>query len=288
MNPADLTDATFGPVAVVVTADRVTDYVAATGDGAGRWDVTAPPGFASALLFAVAGDFLWDPRIAEYTRTLLHLDQAFTYQRLPMIGESVTVAGAVTRVRERSGTFFVTFEADATSGGDLVVASTSTFLMSAQAAGDPGPDPGEPDVTQRALNELPGRVEAAVGPLPPLAKSASRADLIRYAAATKDFNPIHWDHASARAGGAPGIIVHGLLMLAWAAQAAALVGRGSDPVAHLKVRFRNPLLPAEQAMVEAVVGNIAVDGGDAQVGLRVVRDGEALVTGAASVRLPEE
>ncbi|NIP92489.1 MAG: hypothetical protein GWO24_03050, partial [Akkermansiaceae bacterium] len=54
----------------------------------------------------------------------------------------------------------------------------------------------------------------------PLLKSASRADLVRYAGITRDFNPIHWDHEAAVEAGLPGVIVHGLLMASWVTQAA--------------------------------------------------------------------
>jgi acyl dehydratase/acyl-CoA thioesterase FadM len=284
MTPADLEGAVFGPTVVPVSAEHVADFVAATGDDAGRWVGCAPPGFASVLLFAVAGDFLWDDRISAHTRTLLHLDQAFTYEGPMFVGNAVEVVGRVTRARERSGSHFVTFEAEAARAGRALVRSTSTFVMSAQATGDPGDDHGEPRATVRATNDVPRRLPPVVGVLPPLHKSASRADLVRYAAVTKDFNPIHWDHDAARAGGAPGVIVHGLLILTWALQAASAIGSDADPIAHAKVRFRNALRPGEQAVIASNVGDLAPDGRKAQVALAVLRGADELATGGATVR----
>lgn len=287
MTPADLDGARFGPADVVLHADRVADYVAATSDDPDRWRDAAPPGIAAMLLFAVAGDLLWDPRIAEHTRTLLHVDQAFTFHGPLRVGAVLTVTGRVTRVRERGGSYFVSFEAAAADGDVLVVESASTFLMSSVAAGEATPDGAEPPVGARAENDPLAALPVAVGELPPLRRSASRADLVRYAAATKDFNPIHWDHEAAIAAGAPGVIVHGLLMLAWALQDACRVGAGDAPVGNVKVRFRSPLLPAQQAVVVGSVKDVAPDGGDAQVGVAVRRGDEDLATGAVIVRVAD-
>ncbi len=80
--------------------------------------------------------------------------------------------------------------------------------------------------------------------------SVSRADLVRYAAATRDWNPIHWDHDAAVAAGLPGVVAHGLLQAAWALAAASRLRPGDAPLRSAKVRFRNPLLPATPVSVE--------------------------------------
>jgi len=41
----------------------------------------------------------------------------------------------------------------------------------------------------------------------------NRADLIRYAGASKDFNPIHWSEATAELAELPGVIAHGMLSM---------------------------------------------------------------------------
>ncbi|MGH8949547.1 MAG: MaoC/PaaZ C-terminal domain-containing protein, partial [Acidimicrobiia bacterium] len=79
--------------------------------------------------------------------------------------------------------------------------------------------------------------------------SVSRAGLIRYAAATRDWNPIHWDHDAAVAAGLPGVVAHGLLQAAWALVAASKLRPGDAPLRSAKVRFRNPLAPAQPVSV---------------------------------------
>lgn len=262
--PADLVGQRVGPVDVAITHDRVTLYAEVTGDEPDRWTAEAPPGFASVLLFAVADKFLYHPRIIDFTATLMHVDQSFAYLRPVRIGSVQTVEGTVTRVRERAGSFFVTFEATASDVDGVTVGSVSTFLLSNQRAAPPDTERTEPPVRRRGRNAV-----TDDGWL----RSASRDDLVRYSAATRDFNPFHWDHDAAVGAGMPGVVVHGLFMFAWMVQAAAEEGR----VVSTKVRFRNALFPAEQAMVmrEAI--------GDGTFKLALTRDGEPLVTGVATV-----
>lgn len=262
--PVDLVGQPVGPVDVAITSDRVSLYVDVTGDDAGRWSEEAPPGFASVLLFAVADEFLYHPRTVAFTATLMHVDQSFTYLRPVLVGSVQTVEGTVTRVRERAGSFFVTFEASARDEHGITVESVSTFLLSDQKAPPPEQERTEPLVRQSGRNEA-----TADGWM----RSASRNDLVRYSAATRDFNPFHWDHESAVGAGMPGVVVHGLFMFAWMAQAAAPDGR----IVTTKVRFRNALFPAEQAIITRGIDDAGT------VKLALLRDGESLVTGTATV-----
>jgi acyl dehydratase len=260
-SPLDLEGQVLGPVDVSVTADRIAFYVETTGDDADRWVTEAPPGFASVLLFAVADLFLYHPKVVPFTATLLHLDQGFTYVAPMRAGTSIRMEGTITRVRERAGSFFVTFEAMGTDDLGPVVESTSTFVLSDRRADPP----------ESTIDEPAPRAKAADGGLH---RSASRHDLVRYAAATRDFNPLHWDHVTAVEAGLPGTVVHGLLMYAWIVQEAARA-TGSD-VQEAKVRFRSALHPGEPATLSA-----AVDGNT--VKLELARDGAILVSGTATV-----
>ena len=259
--PLDLQDAVLGPVEVAVTADRIAFYVDTTGDDPGRWTDQAPPGFGSVLLFAVADLFLYHERVIPFTATLLHLDQSFEYVAPMRAGSTLVVEGTITRVRERSGSYFVTFESSARDGETEVLRSVSTFVLSDESA--PPPDEVRPLPPARDTSHAPG------------VRSASRHDLVRYAAATRDFNPLHWDQDVAVAAGLPGPVVHGLLMYAWLVQEAS-AALGGSPVQSAKVRFRSPLFPAEAAEVA-----IEVDGDTAKV--QLARGSEVLVTGSATV-----
>lgn len=78
--------------------------------------------------------------------------------------------------------------------------------------------------------------EVAVGDeLPPLIVTVTRADLVRYAGASLDFNPIHWNERTATAVGLPDVIAHGMLTMAlagrlvtdWAGDPGAVVEYGT-------------------------------------------------------------
>ncbi|MFL6173120.1 MAG: MaoC/PaaZ C-terminal domain-containing protein, partial [Marmoricola sp.] len=54
--------------------------------------------------------------------------------------------------------------------------------------------------------------------LAPRTYRVTRADLVAYAAASGDHNPIHQDESVALAVGLPGVIAHGMFTLALAAR----------------------------------------------------------------------
>ncbi|MCU1574123.1 MAG: acyl dehydratase [Micrococcaceae bacterium] len=69
----------------------------------------------------------------------------------------------------------------------------------------------------------------------------SRLDLIRYAGASGDFNPIHWNEAFARQVGLPGVIAHGMFTMGAAVQ--LVTDWAGDPGAVLdyQTRFTKPV-----------------------------------------------
>lgn len=231
MDPADLSDRVFGPKAFRVCLENVSDFVSATGDDPDRWIAAAPPGFAAAALFVVAPDLL--ALVAD--RSVLHGEQVFAWHRPFEVETDLQVSGVVTRVRDRAGVNFVNFDLAVIGPDGPVVDGAALFLVSGNATAISGAgESSEPPPEDRGAPG-PGQV------------GASRADLVRYAAATRDWNPIHWDHASAVAAGVPGVITHGLLQASWAFVAAARLRTGDYPLRSARVRFRNPLPPAVPA-----------------------------------------
>lgn len=246
--------------------EKVAEFIAVTGDDPERWTEAAPPGFAAALLFVVAPELLEDDRLVG---SVVHGDQAFTWHRALTMEQDLLVTGSVDRVRARGGAAFVVFSLEARdTGGDQVVEGRSTFVVG--PTGDaPAPVVEPADVDQR------GPTASVDGALPS-PRSASRSDLVRYAAATRDWNPIHWDHASAVAAGLGGVVVHGLLQSAWLTQIAATVRDSDHPLATARFRYTAPLRPAVAATVE---GSLEGDSFD----LSLVADGVTTVSGRFQV-----
>jgi acyl dehydratase len=226
MGPAELADRRFGPHPLVLTSDRVSRFVHVTGDDHTRWVSSAPPGFAAAALFVVAPELLAEVG----DRSVIHGEQTFEWSAPLVIGSTLDVSGVVTRVRERSGVDYVGFAMSADESGRRVLSGSSLFLVTgpSPASGTERPEPG---VTDRGAPRAGQR-------------SASRADLVEYAAASGDWNPIHWDHDSAVAAGLPGVVAHGLLQTAWALAEASRLVDAEAPLASARVRYRTPLEPA--------------------------------------------
>jgi len=119
--------------------------------------------------------------------------------------------------------------------------------------------------------------------LPPLTVRFTRTDLVRYAGASGDFNPIHHSDFYAAQVGLPGVVAHGLLTMGTALR--VVTDWVGDPtrVRSYAVRFTKPVVvPDDAAGAEVVVTATvtAVDGTRVTVGLDAVCDGQK-VLGAA-------
>jgi acyl dehydratase len=77
--------------------------------------------------------------------------------------------------------------------------------------------------------------------LPAQTFTVRRADLVRYAGASGDFNVIHWNERVARAVGLPDVIAHGMFTMALAAR--VVTDWAGDPgrVVEYGVRFTRPV-----------------------------------------------
>src|SRR3954451_7241076 len=114
--------------------------------------------------------------------------------------------------------------------------------------------------------------DVAVGTeLPEQVFRVRRSDLVRYAGASGDFNPIHWSDRVATAVGLPGVIAHGMFTMALAARAVTTWTDGAE-IVELGCKFTNPVLvPDDDAGVEVVVAGTvkSVEEGLATISLEV-------------------
>jgi acyl dehydratase len=90
--------------------------------------------------------------------------------------------------------------------------------------------------------------------LPEQRYAVTRADLVRYAGASGDRNPIHWSDRVATSVGLPGVIAHGMYTLALAARALDTWAGGPGRVVELGAKFTKPVVvPDDDTGVEVVV-----------------------------------
>ena len=121
-------------------------------------------------------------------------------------------------------------------------------------------------------------------------RPVDRARLVRYAGASGDFNPIHWNERFATEVGLPGVIAHGMLTMGIAG--AALTDWLGDPgrLISYGCRFTRPIVvpdPGEvEVLVRAAVGALDADAGTARVDLTVSVNGTTVLGKAqAQIRL---
>ncbi len=107
-----------------------------------------------------------------------------------------------------------------------------------------------------------------------------QSDLVRYAGASGDFNPIHYDAEAAQVAGFPRPIAQG--MYTAGILAAAVEGWFPDrPVAKFSTRFRLPVSVGD--VVETRCVSLMKAGDGLELELDVVRGGDVVVTGHATL-----
>ena len=119
-----------------------------------------------------------------------------------------------------------------------------------------------------------------------------RADLVRYAGASGDFNPIHWSDRAATTVGLPGVIAHGMYTMALAGRAVTEWVGDPTAVVEYGVRFANPVIvPDDEAGAEVVFAGTVKgtdDRGVTLIDVTATAGGEkVLVQARAYVRVRE-
>lgn len=268
-----------------VTPEATIAYAAATNDDlpAHLSGAVAPPMFAVVpALMGVATDAMdriWVSKSADdYDTRSLHGEQTLSLHEPIVPGMTLrSRAAPVGLERKSTGTLMMT-RTETRDARDRVL-NTTTFvnflrgIYIEESVGEPAP-PLEPP--------------ASLGDPRPLATITYRVDpdqSFRYAEASGDLGTYHLDDAVAREAGFPGVIVHGLCTMAFAARAIVETGCAGDSrrLRRLGVRFTRPLLPGQQITIR--VGAVGGDEGrslftfevDDESGEAIIRRGIAEV-----------
>ena len=131
--------------------------------------------------------------------------------------------------------------------------------------------------------------DVTVGDTAPVRHHAlTRTDLVVYAGASGDFNPMHHDEVKAKEAGQPSVFGHGMFSMGLLGTALTdYVGIGN--VRAFGVRFAKQTWPGEDLATSIVVTSTRVDGDDHLIDLDVSlanADGEQKVVGTATAVLP--
>ena len=129
--------------------------------------------------------------------------------------------------------------------------------------------------------------ELAPPELAPQTFTITRRDLVRYAGASTDFNPIHWSDRVAAKVGLPGVIAHGMLTMALASRAVTTwVGGDPGAIAEYSVRFARPIVvPDDDTGTELTVSGVVKPDaeGFARIDITAVCAGEKVLAQARAL-----
>ncbi|RDG39495.1 MaoC family dehydratase [Streptomyces corynorhini] len=117
--------------------------------------------------------------------------------------------------------------------------------------------------------------------LPAQSFPVTRATLVRYAGASGDFNPIHWNEKFAKEVGLPDVIAHGMFTMAEAIRVVTDWAGDPGAVVEYGVRFTRPVVVPnddEGALVEVSAKVAAkLDEGRVRVDLTAMSAGQKVL-----------
>jgi acyl dehydratase len=123
---------------------------------------------------------------------------------------------------------------------------------------------------------------------PEFAHELTRTDLVMYAGASGDFNPMHHDEVKAQEAGLPSVFGHGMFTAGILGKALTdYVGVGN--LKTYRVRFTKQTWPGETLKTRVTVTGKHDENGDHIVDLECEvtnQDGESKLTGTATAALP--
>ena len=123
---------------------------------------------------------------------------------------------------------------------------------------------------------------------PAFSHTLTRTDLVTYAGASGDFNPMHHDDVQAKEAGLPSVFGHGMFTAGILAKALTdFVGVGN--LRNYKIRFTKQTWPGETLVARVTVAKKFDEDGKHKVELDcevVNQDGEPKVQGTAVAALP--
>ena len=125
--------------------------------------------------------------------------------------------------------------------------------------------------------------------IPPfVVERLSRTDLVKYAGASGDFNPIHHDEEFARSAGNPTVFGHGMLTAGFVARCITDFV-GVENVRRYKVRFATRVWPGDTITCHGRITRRYEADGEARIDGEVAatnQKGETAVAGSFTAALP--
>jgi acyl dehydratase len=131
--------------------------------------------------------------------------------------------------------------------------------------------------------------DVAVGdPSPELhVEDLQRADFVRYAGASGDFNPIHYDVPYARDSGNPDVFAQGMLTAGFGAHLVADWFGLANVVAY-RVRFQDRVYPGDSLEIDGEITDVDRERGTVEADIAATNgDGATVLSGSARAELSD-
>jgi acyl dehydratase len=238
------------PEATIAYAVATNDEIASHLDG-----IVVPPMFAVVpALMDVASTAMrsvWLSEVEGYDTRSMHGEHELIIHEPIVPGMRLrSRASVVGFLPKSSGTVLITRTETRDQVGRIL--NTMTFVNFLRGVQADGPRGAPPPV----LGEAP--VEGAA-PVATVRYAVDPDQSFRYADASGDYGTYHVDEVAAHDAGFPGVIVHGLCTMAFAARAVvdACCGGDSTRLKRLGVRFTSPLLPGQEITTRVYDGGLS-------------------------------
>ncbi|ARS91815.1 FAS1-like dehydratase domain-containing protein [Natrarchaeobaculum aegyptiacum] len=233
---------------------------------------------------------------------VLHGEQAYEYDRPLAVGDvltgTTTLADVFQREGGRAGTMtFAVYETEYhDQSGERLLLDRATAIETEGAVDDgdggAGTDGDDDDTVDEApepvsVDTVRSSADVAVGDTGPqiVVPDLERRHFVKYAGASGDFNPIHYDEPYARAAGNERVFGQGMFT---AGVTSRVVSDwfGVDAVDSFGVRFQSRVFPGDTVVATGEV--VDVTGDTVSVDLETqTAAGETLLTGSATATLEE-
>ncbi len=245
---------------------------------------------------------------------VLHGEQAYEYERPLQVGDVLTGTATLTKVFQREGgragtmTFAVYETEYRDESGDLVLTDRATAIETSGAVEDGGKGSDDTDDSGDATEETEttangGQVPTAesvdtvheideieVGDTGPtvVVEDLERKHFVKYAGASGDFNPIHYDEPYARAAGNESVFGQGMFT-AGVASRVVTDWFGLESIDSFGVRFQSQVFPGDSIVATGEIVDRRSDDGVVEADLEATNQrGETLLTGSTTATLGDD
>lgn len=239
LNP-QLSGKVYPALAYEVTSAAIKQYADATNEDNPVYfsvDAIAPPAFPIVPAGPAIRAVFQDPELQVNMARLVQAEEEHIFHRPIRAGDRLVVESKLAEVLAGDGGESFTIATTLSSGNGRAVEILSSMVIRGSGTRRPAPQSSPP------LRELePPQI------LFEASEDVDTDQTFRYADASGDRNEIHVDSDFARnSAGLPGIIVHGMCTMAFAARAVLKAAGQGDPLRlkRIKVQFSRPVFPGQ-------------------------------------------